>query len=237
MMVDHHLLSFQPILSQNGFYPRYVATPWYLKNSLEQFITSWWLNQPHWKILYSQNGNLPQVGVEILPQFSGWKWKKYLKPPSRLGPSCRCLSRKQRPRHPLLSRRPLPRHPLPKKLRQRIVLPWQVYPAPRFWETQTAAGCLKPQFLRLGLEVPKQGKCLKGGWLILTGWWASNWWTFSCRYIGPRSSKAHKWWWWWWWWWRWRQWSFNKHRQSVIVFIIYSYIYMSIYWYILYSLC
>ena len=34
-------------------------------------ITSWWF-QPIWKILYSQNGNLPQIGVNI---------KKYLKPP------------------------------------------------------------------------------------------------------------------------------------------------------------
>ena len=28
-------------------------------------MTSWWLNQPIWKTLYSQNGNLPQVGVRI----------------------------------------------------------------------------------------------------------------------------------------------------------------------------
>ena len=36
-------------------------------------LTAWWLNQPAWKNM-SQNGHLPQ--------FSGWKLKKYLKPPA-----------------------------------------------------------------------------------------------------------------------------------------------------------
>ncbi len=40
------------------------------QTSLIQSTTSWWF-QPVWKILYSQNGNLPQIGVNI---------KKYLKP-------------------------------------------------------------------------------------------------------------------------------------------------------------
>ena len=42
-------------------------------------LSSWWF-QPIWKILYSQNGNLPQIGVKI---------KKYLKPPPSHDGTCR----------------------------------------------------------------------------------------------------------------------------------------------------
>ena len=42
-------------------------------------VSTWWLNQPIWKILRSQNGNPPQIGVKI---------KKYWKPPPRYALPC-----------------------------------------------------------------------------------------------------------------------------------------------------
>ena len=42
-------------------------------------MSSWWLNQPIWKICKSQIGPFPQ--------FSGWKWKKFELPsPSIITP-------------------------------------------------------------------------------------------------------------------------------------------------------
>ena len=38
-----------------------------------KYISGWWF-QPIWKVLYSQNGHLPQIGMKI---------QKYVKPPPR----------------------------------------------------------------------------------------------------------------------------------------------------------
>ena len=49
-----------------------------LRKSVSEWITSWWLNQPIWKMCSSQIGF-------IFPQFSGWKLKKIELPPPRSG--------------------------------------------------------------------------------------------------------------------------------------------------------
>ena len=43
------------------FQPMFSTIPWLVG----KIITSWWLNQPNWKICASQIGSFPQVGVKI----------------------------------------------------------------------------------------------------------------------------------------------------------------------------
>lgn len=83
------------------------------------------------------------------------------------------------------------------------------YPAPRFG-IQTAAGEETPFLQRTRGQTREVKK--------VAGWcdWLSQWWWTLVVDTSSRSSKVLKWWRWWW-----RQWSFDKHLESVIIYITY----------------
>ena len=71
---NSRILGFLMLDNWNQIFHREVPQKSAESMGISNYLASWWLNQPLWKICSSKWVHLPQ--------FSGWKFQKYLKPSS-----------------------------------------------------------------------------------------------------------------------------------------------------------